>query len=138
MSIDEINAMPDSSEDRAADGQSYRVERVIPSNYGAYLKDKYRPPSRGGNTCAWHQHVLTIDGERYSFLALGARKWAFAGESVSFSWSWDASKQFRNIDPDSMLVEDKKGRPVVCGERGGKKWRSADTRPPGRRSEWND
>jgi hypothetical protein len=51
-----------------------RIEKAIVEHYAAYLKDKYRPPSRGGNTRAWHQHVLRINGETYAFLALGARK----------------------------------------------------------------
>lgn len=116
----------------------FHVEDATPDDYRAILKDKYRPPSRGGNTRAWHQHVMTIAGERYSFLALGARKWVYAGDMVSFTWSWDASRQYRNVDPNSVMVRNKAGEPVVRGERGSKKWRTAETRLPVRRSEWKD
>lgn len=124
--------------DPADDATSFPIERAVPSDYRAYLAEKSRPPSKGGNTRAWHRHVLTIDGQRYSFLALGARKWAYAGDAVSFTWSWDPSRQFRNIDADSVVVEDKAGKRVVRGERGSKKWRTADTRLPARRREWKD
>ena len=87
-------------------------------------KDKPRPPSRGGNTRAWHQHVLTIGGEKYSFLALGARKWAFRKDLVTFDWNWDASESYRNVDPDSLEAFDPKGNFVVRGIRGKKKWRT--------------
>ena len=115
-----------------------RVERAVPDDYRTTLKDKYRPPSKGGNTAAWHQHGLTINGERFAFLALGAAKWAYAGEAVSFDWRWDPSGTYRNIDPESFAVWNKAGQPVVRGNRGTKPWRTADTRPPGRRSEWKD
>lgn len=59
-----------------------KVESAKIEKYAAYLKDKYRPPSRGGNTGAWHQHVMTIEGETYSFLARGARKWVLIGLDV--------------------------------------------------------
>lgn len=123
---------------QTAESEVFRVEDVTPDDYGAILKDKSRPPSRGGNTRAWHQHVLTIAGERYSFLALGAGKWVFAGDTVSFEWSWDASRRYRNVDPDSIRVRDKTGKAVVRGDRGRKKWRTAETRLPARRSEWKD
>lgn len=123
---------------QAAGFEVFRVEDVTLDVYRAILKDESRPPSRGGNTRAWHQHILTIDGERYPFLALGARKWVFAGDRVSFEWSWDASHRYRNVDPNSIRVRDKTGKPVVRGNRGGKKWRTAETRLPARRRDWKD
>lgn len=115
-----------------------RVEKTKVDDYKAFLKDKYRPPSKGGNTRAWHQHVLTIKGEKYSFLALGARKWVFKDDLVSFEWDWDETRQYRNIDPDSVQVWNASGQEVVRGERGSKHWRSADTRLPGSRREAAD
>lgn len=118
--------------------ETFHVERAVPEDYRAILKDKYRPPSKGGNTAAWHQHILTVNGERYAFLALGSSKWAFVGDTVSFDWCWDPSGNYRNIQPDTMVVWNKAGQPVVRGNRGQKLWRTADARPPGRRSEWKD
>jgi hypothetical protein len=102
----------------------------------AVLKDKHRPPSKGGNTRAWHLHVLTIDRETYSFLALGARKWVFVGDTVSFDWDWDTTHRWRNIDPDTVITLDKAGSVVVRGHRGSKKWRNAEARMPVSRREW--
>jgi len=115
-----------------------RVERVTVEKYGAYLQESYRPPSRGGNTRAWHSHVLTIGGERYSFLTLGAKKWVYAHDSVSFDWNWDETKKYRNIDPDTIQVWDKHGIAVQRGERGTKKWRTAPARMPASRREQRD
>lgn len=115
-----------------------RIENATVEHYGAYLKDKHRPPSRGGNTRAWHQHVLTISGEKYSFLACGAKKWAFLGDTVSFDWAFDESGQYRNIDSTTFEAVDKNGKPVVRGLRSSKPWRTAETRMPVSRREWKD
>jgi len=101
-------------------------------NYNAYLQDKYRPPSKGGNTKAWHGHVITINGEEYSFRALGSKRWIFAGDTVSFEWSWDVTKKYRNIDSATIQTWDKSGDSVVRGVRGTKKWRTAGSRLPSR------
>lgn len=115
-----------------------RIERAAVDSYGAYLKDRHRPPSRGGNTKAWHQHVLTIAGEKYSFLALGARKWVFASDTVSFDWDWDETKQYRNVDSKTLIAFDKAGKPVSRGIQGTKPWRTAPTRMPASRREQRD
>lgn len=119
-------------------GEIFHVHDAAFQDYRAVLKDKYRPPSKGGNTKAWHQHVVIIEGHRYAFLALGARKWAYKGDTISFDWSWDSSKKYRNVEPNSIVVRDRTGAPVTRGERGHKKWRTAVTRLPGRRREWKD
>jgi hypothetical protein len=106
--------------------------------YETYLKDKYRPPSKGGNTRAWHQHVVTIGGEKYSFLALGARKWAFAKDTISFDWLWDETERYRNIDSGTIVTKDASGKVVLRGERGTKPWRTAETRMPVSRREQRD
>jgi hypothetical protein len=90
------------------------------------------PVSRGGNTGARHQHRLTIGGEVYSFLALGAKKWVFARDLVSFEWDWDKTQRYRNIECDSVETWDRNGKLIVRGLRGFKKWRIAPTRLPGR------
>ena len=114
------------------------VENAEVQSYGAYLKDKSRPPSKGGNTSAWHQHVLRIEGEAYSFLARGARKWVFASDRVSFEWDWDETKKYRNINPASMTTVDRQGAPVRRGDRTSKPWRTAATRTPASRREQRD
>jgi hypothetical protein len=115
-----------------------QIGPIAVDSYQTYLQDKYRPPSRGGNTRAWHQHVITIGGERFSFRALGARKWVYSGDSVSFTWAWDESQRYRNIDPASVRTWDKKGEPVRRGNRGAKPWRTADARMPASRREQRD
>ncbi|HEV2897360.1 MAG TPA: hypothetical protein VGX71_05865 [Pseudaminobacter sp.] len=115
-----------------------RVENATVDDYGSYLKDKYRPPSRGGNARAWHQHVLTIGGEKYSFLGLGARKWIYSSDTVSFDWDWDESGRYRNVAPGSVETYDKTGKPVTRGDRGEKPWRTADARMPASQREQRD
>lgn len=107
-------------------------------SYQTFLKDKYRPPSQGGNTRAWHQHVLTIDGEKYSFLALGAQKWVFANDTVSFDWEWDKTERYRNVLVKSLVTKAKHGNPVVRGNRGSKSWRTAEARMPASQREQRD
>jgi hypothetical protein len=115
-----------------------RIEDRPIENYTTYLNEPYRPPSRGGNTGAWHQHAIKIDGERYSFEALGSKKWVFARDTVSFDWEWDASGKYRNILDATIQVRDKAGKPVTRGERGSKPRRTASSRAPGRSSELKD
>jgi hypothetical protein len=115
-----------------------RMEKAAVQDYGAYLKDKSRPPSRGGNRRGWHQHVITIDGERYSFLAPWSGKFVYKDETVSFEWEWDETGKYRNVDPLSVVAWGPDGNAKRRGERGNKPWRTADTRLPARRSEWND
>jgi len=115
-----------------------KVEKAVVDKYTAFLKDKHRPPSRGGNTRAWHQHSLIIGGERYSFLALGAKRWVYAGDTVTFEWDWDPTQRWRNVKPETVQAFDKNGKPVERGIRGGKPWRRAETRLPVSRREWRD
>lgn len=115
-----------------------RLENTKVEKYSALLKDKYRPPSRGGNTRAWHQHVLTIAGKTYSFLALGSRRWVFVGDIVSFEWQWDESNRYRNVIPETVVTRSKSGAVVVRGHRGSKPWRTANARMPASRREQRD
>jgi hypothetical protein len=109
-----------------------RIEKAVVEEYRASLKDKHRPPSRGGNTRAWHRHVLVIAGEQYSFLAANAGKFVYKDELVIFDWEWDQSGRYRNIDRKSVVAWDASGCPVIRGNRDDKTWRTADTRLPGR------
>lgn len=116
-----------------------KVEQKYVHHYGAYLKENSRPPSRGGNTGAWHQHVLTVEGEKYSFVARGAKKWVFAKDLVTFEWEWDASQRYRNIKPETLFVTDKDGERKIRGDRSSKSQsRTAVTRPPVSRREERD
>jgi hypothetical protein len=107
-----------------------KIESALIAKYDVYLKDKYRPPSKGGNTGAWHQHVMQINGETYSFLARGARKWVFAKDQVSFEWEWDASNRYRNVKVETLVTRDRHGNVVERGDRSSKPWRIAETRLP--------
>lgn len=105
-------------------------------SYQKFLNEKSRPPSKGGNTKALHSHVLHIDGEKYSFLALGSQQWVFKSDFVSFEYELNGS--YKNIIKDTLVTTDKSGNEVVRGNRGFKKQlRTADTRMPVNRREMN-
>jgi|ERR1043165_3752101 hypothetical protein len=117
---------------------SGRVENAIVAEYGAFLIEQYRPPSRGGNTSAMHQHSLLIDGQRYTFLARGAKKWVYKADRVTFDWRL-AKDKYRNIDVATLKTTDKNGVPVVRGDRRSKQtWRTAPPRMPASRREQRD
>lgn len=105
-------------------------EKAQVEHYDVYLKDKSRPPSRGGNKRAWLQHGITFASERYSFLAPGSGKFVYSGEAVSFAWDWDETGNYRNADGLSVVAWGSDGKPQRRGERGNKPWRTADTRLP--------
>lgn len=105
-------------------------------SYSKYLKEKSRPPSRGGNTKAFHAHYLVIGGETYSFLALGSQQWVFKTDLVSFEY--EIKGTYKNIIVDTLTTVDKNGCEVVRGNRGCKrKLRTADARMPVSRREIN-
>lgn len=112
-----------------------RVENARVERYRSFLMEKSRPPSRGGNTRAWHIHVMDIAGDSFSFRALGQKKWVFKAD---FSSEWDDKKRYRNISPETITVIDKAGSPIVRGNRGSKPWRSAEARMPVSRREMRD
>jgi hypothetical protein len=115
-----------------------RVDNAKVQKYQAILQDKYRPPSKGGNTQARHLHVITINGLTYSFRAAGARKWVFSSDTVSFVWEWDPTQKYRNVVPESMRTVDKKGSPVRRGDFDWKPLRTVNVRLPGSRREQRD
>lgn len=115
-----------------------RIENATVESYTSVLKDKSRPPSRGGNTRAMHRHALTIGGQVFSCLAPWAGKLVYKGETVSFDWDWDASQTYRNIALPTLVAHNAAGEAIVRGDRGSKTWRTAETRPLGRRAEWKD
>ena len=93
----------------------YAVGPTEVTNYSARLVDKYRPPSRGGNTRAQHRHAFQVDEDWHSFLALGTKKWVFVGDTVEFEWSRDDSGKYRNIDAGTIKTKDKGENVVVRG-----------------------
>lgn len=106
-------------------------------DYFTFLKEPSRPPSRGGNTKALHQHVIIVDGEKYSFLAFGSKRWAFKSDLVSFQYVLKG--QYKNIDKETIRTVNAKGQVVVRGMRDfQKKLRTAPTRLPGSRRERRD
>lgn len=105
-------------------------------SYGKYLQENSRPPSKGGNTKALHSHVLTISGEKYSFLGLGSQQWVFKTDSVSFEY--EIKGNYKNIIKETLITIDKSGNEVIRGNREYKKQlRTADTRMPVSRREMN-
>jgi len=105
--------------------------------YRTYLKEPYRPPSKGGNTRALHSHVLVIDGQNYSFLALGSQRWVFKSDTVSFTF--EASNGYNNIATETLTTLAPNGQSIVRGNREYKaKLRTAVSRMPGSRREQRD
>jgi hypothetical protein len=113
-----------------------KIEKAKIEDYQKYLKEKSRPPSKGGNTKALHSHVLVIDGEKYSFFAQGSQQWVFKTDLVSFDY--ELTGQYKSIKKETLVTIDKSGEKVVRGNRGfKKKLRTADTRMPVSRREIN-
>lgn len=111
-----------------------KIENKKFESYGLFLREKYRPPSKGGNTGALHAHVLTIDGEKYSFLALGSQQWAHKSDAVSFEF--EVNDDYKNIIKDTFVALSKTGQPIIRGNRDFKpKLRTADAHMPVSRRE---
>lgn len=110
------------------------VKDVEIDSYDTYLFEKYRPPGKGGNTKALHVHAIFVDGVKYTFFALGTKKWVYKGDKVSFEY--EEKGPYKNIKKETIQVVDSKGKSAVRGNRGFKNnLRSADTRMPCSRRE---
>lgn len=121
------------------DKSTNHIERATVEDYKAFLFEPSRPPSKGGNTSALHRHRFRIDGETYSFLARGSRRWVFAGDVVSFDWTFDATGTYRNVKTETLETWDKNGKFVERGDRRKKqKLRTATSRMPASRREQRD
>jgi hypothetical protein len=115
----------------------FKIEGKKVSVYKIYLKENSRPPSKGGNTKALHSHVLEIDGETYSFLALGSQQWVFKSDTVSFEY--EVTGGYKNIDKETIVTVDRKEKLIVRGNRAFKsKLRTATSRLSGSRREQRD
>lgn len=114
-----------------------RIENKKITEYKLILRENSRPPSRGGNTRARHSHTLDIEGEKYSFLALGSQQWVFKSDTISFEY--DVKDGYKNIAVETIVTLDSNGDPVIRGNRSRKnKLRTATTRTPGSRREQQD
>jgi hypothetical protein len=104
-------------------------------DYYTELKEYYRSPSKGGNTKAQHLHTIIIDNERYTFYALGSKKFVYKGETVSFEYILKDGK-YRNVNKQTIKSKDKNGNEHIRGNRGYKSvLRSESQRMPGSRRE---
>ncbi|WP_226898714.1 hypothetical protein [Poseidonibacter ostreae] len=113
-----------------------QVDNAKIESYKKYLTEKSRPPSKGGNTKALHSHVLYINGEKYSFFALGSQQWVFKSDIVSFKY--EVKGPYKNIITETLITIDKSGNQVVRGNRGFKsQLRTANARMPVSRREMN-
>jgi hypothetical protein len=111
-----------------------RVERKQIESYRVYLKERSRPPSRGGNTSALHAHVIKIEGVDYSFLALGPQRWVHKTDLVSFEY--ETKGDYRNILKETLKTVDRRGNEIIRGNRGFKaRLRTAPAREPASRRE---
>lgn len=106
-------------------------------NYSVFLRENYRPPSRGGNTRALHSHVLSIDNEKYSFLGLGSQQWVHKTDTVSFDF--EVKDGHKNVIKETLITIDSAGNQIMRGNRGFKRQlRTADARLPASRREQRD
>ncbi|MDS9873558.1 hypothetical protein RMI40_01725 [Pseudomonas protegens] len=111
-----------------------RVEGKKITSYGLFLQEPSRPPSRGGNTGALHSHIIEIEGEKFSFLALGSKRWVFKSDFVTFDY--EIKNGYKNIIKETIITIDRYGETVSRGNRGFKKQlRSTSARLPGSRRE---
>lgn len=111
-----------------------KVENVQFEKYEKFLNEPSRPPSRGGNTNALHSHVLSIGGEKYSFLTLGSQQWAFKSDTISFEYEVRGS--YKNIIKETFTVKTQAGEPIVRGNHGFRPTlRTANSRLPASKRE---
>ncbi|WP_434380598.1 hypothetical protein [Melittangium boletus] len=100
------------------------------------LYENHRSPSRRGNTSAVHVHRIKVHGHWYSFFARGAKKWAYVGDHVSFTYRVTKGGH-RNVVRGTFQTLDKNGQPIE--QRGDRSWksqlRSAEQRLPTSRRE---
>ena len=116
---------------------SQKIDHRKIDKYTHFLKESYRPPSKGGNVNALHSHVLEIDGVKYSFLALGSQHWVFKSDTVSFDY--EIKDGYKNIIVDTIAMIDRNGKSIVRGNRGYKnQLRTAQARLPTSRREQRD
>lgn len=114
-----------------------RIENKKLTSYKFILLEESRPPSRGGNTSALHAHILEIDGEKYSFKAVGAQQWVYKSDTVSFTYEINGT--YKNIITDTLITRDRKNNIIVRGNRTEKKkLRTAKARLPASRREQRD
>lgn len=84
-------------------------------DYTTILIEKYRSPSKGGNTSAMHSHKLLIDGKEYFFKARGSKKWVYKSDKCIFAWY---SENNRNqILKETLKSYDKQGNFITRGDR---------------------
>ena len=106
-----------------------KIENAKFDDYRYSLCDKYRPPSKGGNTKALHWHFIIINNITYSFKAPGTKQWVFKNDTVSFEY--ENKGEHKNIILETLKTMNKKGEIVIRGNRFEiQKKRTADTRPP--------
>ena len=111
-----------------------KIEEKKISSYTTFLQENSRPPSRGGNTKALHSHQMIIDGEKFSFLAYGAKHWVYKRDTVSFEY--ETKDIYKNIIKETIETTDQNGKEVVRGLRGFEKpLRTSETRMPVSRRE---
>lgn len=106
-------------------------------DYSAGHVEKYRPPSKGGNTSAIHAHRIEIEGEGYYFMARGSRQWVYKGGRGRFAWYTKDNRCI--ILRGTLQIWDKDSNPVTRGDhRAKRKQRTAETRMPVSRREMRD
>jgi len=105
--------------------------------YTTILIEKYRSPSKGGNTSALHSHRLVIEGKEYFFKARGAKKWVYKTDKCIFAWYLENDRN--QILKETLEAYDKNKKFVARGDRRAKNvLRTADQRLPCSRREARD
>jgi hypothetical protein len=117
---------------------------VIDANVEGYytkLMESRRSSSKGGNTKALRKHSILIEGEEYSFLAIGNAKFVYEGETISFRYRIKkiGEKEYNNVDKHSVISKNSDGKEFVRGNRDYKQTlRTAIQRMPASKREQRD
>ena len=120
ISEDDLVVFEDLPEKTDTEGEFGIINGANITKYETFLIEAYRPPSRGGNTKALHSHRMLIDGNWYSFFALGSKKFVFKTDTVRFEYV-KTPEGYLNVKKPTIVTKDAKGKMVHRGDRRFKK-----------------
>lgn len=86
-----------------------KIENQKIESYMLYLKERSKSSKIKKNQ-ARHSHVITIEGEKYSFIARGIKQRVYKTDSVSFEFQ--VKNGHNNIDKSTIITHDENGKLV--------------------------
>ncbi len=85
------------------------IENKKIDGYDLYLKERNKS-SKVKKNQARHSHVITIEGEKYSFIARGNKQRVYKTDTISFEFQ--VKNGHNNIDKSTIVTLDENGEPV--------------------------